>query len=74
MFWALAWPGETLTITSLASDAPQAGTVTHVTLLGHEGALPFTQTPDGLRVTLPAQIGDHAFTFKIHRDSRGDSL
>ena len=65
---ALAWPGEALTVKALASGAEQAGEVTAVSLLGHEGPLPFEQTDEGLRVTLPPQpVDDYAFTFKITR-------
>lgn len=43
--------------------------IARVTLLGHSGELPFTQAPDGLRVTLPAAAPPPAdggpFTLKI---------
>ena len=65
---ALAWPGEALTVKTLASGAEGAGGVMAVTLLGHDGPLPFDQTGDGLRVTLPPlPVGDYAFAFKITR-------
>ena len=60
---ALAWPGDLLTIKSLASGT---GKVEAVQLLGHGETLPFAQTAGGLQVTLPpAPVGEHAFTFKI---------
>ena len=65
---ALAWPGETLTIKSLAAGAPEAGEVRTVQLLGRDAAVAFEQTPSGLKLTLPATpVGSHAFTFKIIR-------
>lgn len=65
---ALAWPGGTLVVKSLALDAREAGQVTKVNLLGYDAELPFEQTDAGLRVTLPpTQIGSHAFAFKISR-------
>ena len=63
---ALAWPGDTLTIQSLASGAAGAGQVTAVRLLGQDTPLTFEQAPDGLHIALPPPPpGDHAFTFKI---------
>ena len=39
---------------------------TAVRLLGHEGALAFTQDTAGLHVTLPGKApGEHAFAFRI---------
>ena len=63
---ALAWPGEILSIKSLSTTDTHALAITEVKLLGHGEALPFTQTADGLQVTLPPEpIGRHAFAFKI---------
>lgn len=62
------WPGEEAVITSLASGAAQlpAGRVEKVELLGHTGALPFTQDATGLKVKMPAaKPCDYAFTLKI---------
>jgi len=58
---AMAWPGQgTTVITSLAGASADA-----VELLGH-GPVPFTFTPEGLRLTLPAtKPGEHAYAFKI---------
>jgi alpha-L-fucosidase len=65
---ALAWPGNALTIQSLASGAAEAGQVTAVQLLGHDAPLAFEQTAAGLHVSLPpAPAGNYAFTFKITR-------
>ncbi len=50
---ALGWPSDgKLTVKSLASTA---GEIKTVSLLGHDGALDWTQTADGLVVRLPAQ-------------------
>jgi len=43
-----------------------AGKVTQVSLLGHEGKLQWSQTAEGLVATLPAQKPcQYAFTLKI---------
>ena len=69
---ALAWPGETLTVLSLALGAAAAGQIAEVELLGHPGRLSFKQTTAGLHVDLPpAPVGDHAFVFKVLR-TRGE--
>jgi alpha-L-fucosidase len=54
---ALGWPEDgQLTVKSLATPAGLKGNVIQrVELLGHQGALRFTQTTNGLVVTLPAQ-------------------
>lgn len=64
---ALAWPGEQVTITSLATNSPfVTNRMTKVSLLGHTEPLPFTQTPDGLTISLPPSPPcEHAFVFKI---------
>ena len=63
---ALAWPGESLIITSLAGDAPSVGNVVAVRMLGHDHSLAFVQRPDGLHVSLPATVPtDAAFAFEI---------
>ena len=61
---ALAWPADgRLVIRSLASSA---GKVSAVHLLGHAGKLDWTQTGDGLIVTMPEQKPcAHVFTLKI---------
>ena len=49
----MAWPGDgKLLIRSLAQGA---GKVQDVQLLGHRGKLAWTQTTDGLALTLPAE-------------------
>lgn len=49
--WLMAWPEDrTVLIRSLAEGGP---TITRVDLLGHDGPLAWSWTPDGLRVTLP---------------------
>jgi alpha-L-fucosidase len=61
---ALGWPEDRrLAVRSLAAAA---GKITAVTLLGHSGDLPWSQTADGLLVTLPAKKPcEHAFALKI---------
>jgi alpha-L-fucosidase len=65
---AMDWPDDgTLTVTTLAASAPGiVGTVKSVVLLGSPETLPWTQTADGLVVTLPSQKPcDHAYVLKI---------
>ena len=64
---ALAWPGKTFTVKALGTGAGHAkGRVSGVRLLGHEGALTFSQDAAGLHVTLPEKApGEHAFAFRI---------
>jgi alpha-L-fucosidase len=64
---ALAWPGKTFTVKALGTGAAHAkGRVSGVRLLGHEGALVFTQDAVGLHVTLPEKaLGGPAFAFRI---------
>jgi alpha-L-fucosidase len=65
---ALAWPGESLRVTSLALDAPEAGRVTAVRRLGRDDLLAFEQRADALHVSLPTEApGDAAFAFEIVR-------
>ena len=54
---ALGWPEDgQLVVRSLAKPAgEQLNRITRVSLLGHKGKLKWTQTPEGLLVTLPAQ-------------------
>lgn len=62
---ALDWPqGATLTIKSLPTGSAQK--IRRVQMLGAKGDLKWSQSKDGLTITLPAQpVGQHAFTFKI---------
>ena len=65
---ALGWPEDgQLTIKSLAAPAGGNGNrIKQVELLGHKGKLQFTQTANGLVVTLPAEKPcDFACTLKI---------
>ena len=65
---ALGWPADgQLIIRSLARPAGQRGdAITGVSLLGHNGALVWKQTADGLVVTLPAEKPcDYTTTLKI---------
>jgi len=63
----LDWPGEKLTIKTLAKPCPLArGEVAAVTLLGHDGRLEWAQDQAGLTIKLPpAKPCEHAFAFKI---------
>jgi len=56
-----------MTVKALGTGAAHAkGRVTDVRLLGHDGALAFTQDAAGLHVTLPEKApGEHAFAFRI---------
>jgi len=64
----LCWPGEQAAIALLAKGASNAGEVTRVTLLGHDGGLDFVQDEEGLKVAMPAeQPCEHAFSLKITR-------
>jgi alpha-L-fucosidase len=63
---ALGWPGAQAAIASLAAGAPGAGKITGVQLLGHNGALDFTQDADGLKVKMPADKPcDYAYALKL---------
>jgi alpha-L-fucosidase len=63
----MEWPtdGEAV-IQTLASGKTGARNVSSVSLLGHDGALPFTQKADGLHIQLPAaNPGKYAYAYKI---------
>ena len=65
---ALGWPPDgQITVKSLAAPAnPGGNRIKQVELLGHRGKLQFTQTANGLVVTLPAvKPCDFACTLKI---------
>jgi len=61
---ALGWPGDgKLWIRSLAADA---GRITAVKMLGHEGALSWKQGEQGLEISLPERKPcEHAYVFKF---------
>lgn len=60
------WPGNTVTIKSLANGQSSEGEIKSVTMLGSPGQLVFTQDSSGLVVTLPAVPPcDAAYTLKI---------
>jgi alpha-L-fucosidase len=63
----LDWPGEQVTIKSLAkSSALARGEVTGVSLLGHDGKLEWSRDDRGLTVKMPAQRPcEFAFVLKI---------
>ena len=61
----MTWPTEVV-ITSLATGKPVQGKVGKVELLGHAGALEFTQDAAGLKVKFPAEKPcDFAYALKI---------
>jgi alpha-L-fucosidase len=64
---ALAWPKDgKLTVRSLTKDEL---TVESVSLLGHEGSLTWSQTDDGLEVTMPSEPPcDYAYALKINAE------
>jgi alpha-L-fucosidase len=66
----LSWPGgSTLTLTNLKKGSPYLGNVTKVELLGHSGTLGFSQTTNGLAITLPSShTSSAAYTFKVTHD------
>jgi alpha-L-fucosidase len=60
------WPGTEVNITSLAKGTSPEGKISSVTMLGAKGQLSFTQSAEGLKVTLPATPPcDIAYTLKI---------
>jgi len=60
------WPGAEINIASLAQGQVSEGKIASVTMLGATGALSFTQSADGLKVSLPATPPcDIAYTLKI---------
>ena len=62
---ALSWPTNETVITSL-STTNVAEKITGVELLGHKGALEFSQDETGLKIKLPADKPcDFAYAFKI---------
>jgi hypothetical protein len=62
----MAWPDEQAVITSLASAKVARGKIRSVSLLGHKGALSFSQDEMRLKVTMPpAQVGEYAFVLRI---------
>ncbi len=63
---ALSWPENEAVIVSLASTNAFAGRIKTVTLLGHKGALAFSQDETGLKIKMPAEKPcDYAWTYKI---------
>jgi alpha-L-fucosidase len=64
---ALAWPTTgRLVVKSLAKKDGSTATVNSVALLGNRGKLAWTQTAEGLVITLPAaKPGDFAFAFRL---------
>ncbi len=64
------WPDADVTMKLLGTSSPQKpGKVAAVTLLGRDERLSFTQTADGLRVSLPKekpQTADIGIALKVH--------
>ncbi len=62
---SLEWPANGISIASL-STTNSAGKISAVELLGHKGALEFSQDEGGLKIKLPADKPcDYAWAFKI---------
>ncbi|HVS54076.1 MAG TPA: alpha-L-fucosidase [Opitutaceae bacterium] len=62
----MSWPADEALITSLATGQAPAGKIEKVELLGHAGALAFTQDAAGLHVKFPTEKPcDYAFALKI---------
>lgn len=58
-----AWPGAEGVVSSIK---PEIGRIQRVELLGHEGPLAFSQSPEGLKVQFPQQQPcEHAFSLRI---------
>ncbi len=66
----LAWPGPEAMVAALgraAATAPDA--IREVSLLGHEGALAWTQADDGLRVRMPdTPPSPHAVVLRVRKE------
>jgi hypothetical protein len=63
---ALGWPTNGIAIASLATTNSGIGKISGVELLGHQGALEFSQDDGGLKIKLPAgKPCDFAYAFKI---------
>ncbi|MCC6443635.1 MAG: alpha-L-fucosidase [Armatimonadetes bacterium] len=63
----LDWPGEAVTVGSLAaSSGLLEGSIRNVSLLGSRARLEWEQSPEGLKIRVPSEKPcDHAFVFKI---------
>ena len=62
----MKWPEGEAVIASLAADKAPPGKIEKVELLGHAGALAFTQDDAGLHVKFPAEKPcDYAYALKI---------
>jgi alpha-L-fucosidase len=62
--FVMSWPETEVVVTSLAQG--KAGKAARVEMLGHAGPLAFTQTADGLHVTMPKEKPcDFAYALKI---------
>jgi alpha-L-fucosidase len=63
----LDWPaGEELVIHSLKKgNKLYKNNIASIQLLGNEDNLDFTMDDEGLKIKLPAKVGEHAFAFKI---------
>jgi alpha-L-fucosidase len=62
----MSWPGDEAVVASLAVGKAPQGKIEKVELLGHAGALAFTQDAAGLHVKFPAEKPcDYAYVLKI---------
>ena len=63
---SLGWPTNEVSIASLSATNSSLGKISSVELLGHQGALEFSQDETGLKIKLPADKPcDYAYSFKI---------
>ena len=63
----LGWPGDALVLETVAKKL-YTSEIASVTMLGADGQLPWTMTPDGMVISTPDRKPcEHAFTVKIMR-------
>jgi alpha-L-fucosidase len=71
--FALGWPADGKLLVKTLAKTPASGKITKVSLLGYKGKIQWTQTADGLAITLPAQkLSDHAIALKINGQRLND--
>ncbi|MDI1335841.1 MAG: alpha-L-fucosidase [Lacunisphaera sp.] len=65
---ALGWPSDGKLLIKSLGSARYSTPIRGIRLIGHDAALPWKQSVDGLEVQLPAKpSGDYAYAFKIDR-------
>lgn len=68
---ALGWPEHGELFISALRDSELKGSVSKVTLLGHDEPIKFQDTPIGLRLIMPEKRpNEYAYTFKIHQTEK----